>query len=107
GRDEGHLAVFHRVDAALRPAGEQNRAVAAAADGIDQLALELADGLDEAVGIDLIDLAAAAGGALARAVERDGDFRRRRGRSGALVFLRLGRRGGAGGRRGRALRLGG
>src|SRR6185436_6034688 len=53
--DERELAVADLVDTSVRTGGEED-SVAAAAERVDHLALELAHGLHEAVGIDAIDL---------------------------------------------------
>src|SRR5207237_4329361 len=74
GGKKGNVSVLHRIDAALWPGGQKDGAVRAAADRVNHLVLELARGLDETVGIDFVDLAAAGLRCGRGIVEREADF---------------------------------
>ena len=99
--NERHVAVFVRVESSLRSGRQKNRSVRAAADGVDHLTIELAGDLDEAVGIDLVQLTGAGlrvrGAAVFKGKARfDGD--------GRFSFLLLFRRSGRAARRRRLIR---
>src|SRR5207237_1476921 len=74
GGKKGNVSLLHRIDAALWPGGQKDGAVRAAADRVNHLVLELARGLDETVGIDFVDLAAAGLRCGRGIVEREADF---------------------------------